>query len=233
MDKYSPRQGLFLLGVLLFSQLASASPLTKQLYVSADGGIFEGKFNSRYNDLTDVIPQNVAQQVQQYGYTGGVGLGYTKLICHQFLAGAEFDAQFNSHQANFASGSATTAFSDNLQIRQNFDLTFVPGVLVADATALYAKLGVTYGQIKSQLTSPTGFTPTYVSLNSSQYNWGGTLTLGVKHYFSEYGAVFAEYGYHDFGTSDFANFPNFTATYSHSERVYSQAVLAGVSYYFF
>ncbi len=233
MDKYSPRQGLFLFGALLFSQLASLHHLLSNCtslptaesskenlipVITTSPMSSRKMLRNKYNNMATLV---------------ALVLAISKLICNQFLAGAEFDAQFNSHQANFASGSATTAFSDNLQIRQNFDLTFVPGVLVTDATALYAKLGVTYGQIKSQLSSPTGFTPTYISLNNSQYNWGGTLTLGVKHYFSEYGAVFAEYGYHDFGTVDFANFPNFTATYSHSERVYSQAVLAGISYYFF
>lgn len=198
------------------------------IYVSVNAGIFKGNFNSSYTDLTDVYQQNISQSVQQNGYTEGFALGYSKLLQQQYLVGVELSANFNSQHANLQAG---TSIADTTQIKNNIDLTFVPGILLNNSLAAYLKLGVSRASLQDKLTSPAGFSPVVTNFNSSPSVTGFAAGLGIKKFITEHVAIFTEGNYHDYGTVNFSQFQNFMANYSHSSRVYSYSVVIGASYH--
>jgi opacity protein-like surface antigen len=226
------RQGLaisLLLSTLLFSSLTyAASPY----YIAADGGIFRGNFNNNFIDQTDAIPQNITEDATQYGYTGGIALGYSKLCNERYSLGAEISGNLDSHHSLYQAGASTAAFSDMIQIKNHFDLTFVPGIMLGSTVLGYAKLGVSYAALQDKLTSPVGFTPTYTNYNSNRNAFGFAGGLGVKKFITDHVSVFTEADYHDYGTVNFSGFQNFSANYTHSAHVYSVAFLLGAAYQF-
>lgn len=199
-------------------------------YVSLNAGLFQGNFNTSYIDQTDLIQQNISQSSQQYGYTQGIAVGYSKLFRNQYLFGAELAGSLNSHQSKFASGAASAAFSDTTQINRNVDLTFVPGVLLTDTLAAYLKLGVSIASVQDTLISPVGYTPTMTRFTNNTTVTGFAAGLGVKKYVTDHVSLFAEGNYHDYGTVNFAAFQNFSANYTHTSRLYSYSILVGASY---
>lgn len=220
-----------LLSLFFVTQCAFATSFQHPWHVSAEGGVFNGKFDMTYQDQTDVIPQNIQESVFQHGYSLGLRIGYDKLFRNGYLLGAELSGDYHSNKAIFASGAATTAFSDQMYLNGSLDLAMVGGMLITENTAWYGKLGMSYGFIGDRLTSPAGYTPMMVQTNSTRQNWGGVIGVGVKGFVADQLAVYTEYNYHDYGSVDFPNFTNFTATYSHSAHVYTQEVLFGLSYY--
>ena len=200
-------------------------------YLSLNAGIFQSHFDLEYNDLSDVIPQNIRQPVQQYAYSGGIGIGYNRVCACQYLLGSELDVNFYTYHANFASGASTTAFSDQLAIDHNVDLIFIPGLFINESTAFYAKAGLSYAHVTSHLSSPAGFTSTYVRSSSAENVFGVALGLGIKRWISMNASIFAEYFYHDYKKINFSDFQNFSATYSHTVRLNTQNIAVGINYY--
>ncbi|MHB1948199.1 MAG: outer membrane protein [Gammaproteobacteria bacterium] len=196
-------------------------------YVSIVAGIFQGNFKASYTDQTSIFPQSFAQSEQQYGYTGGLAVGYSRLVCQKYLLGAELSGYYNSHQASFQDG---TAISDKTRILTNADLAFVPGLLLNDSTAAYLKLGASYAYIQDNLTSVAGFNPVFTNFNSHRNRVGFVAGLGVRKFVTEHISLLAEANYHDFGTASFSQFQNFTTTYKHSSHIYSYSALIGASY---
>ncbi len=200
-------------------------------YVAANAGIIQGNFSNSYLDQTDIIKQNIAESVEQHGYTGGLAIGYSKLYHEKYLLGAELSGNLDSHNATFQSGAASSAFSDTTQINNHFDLTFVPGILLSESTSAYLKLGVSVAYVEDNLTSPAGFGATPSPFNSSNHATGFAAGLGIQKSMSERVSVFAEGDYHDYGTVNFANFQNFSTSYIHSAHVYSYGVVLGMAYH--
>jgi opacity protein-like surface antigen len=201
-------------------------------YVAVDAGIFQGAFSHTYTDQSDIISQNISESVQQRGYTEGLAIGYSTLFKEDYLLGAELSANFDSHNAVFQSGASTAAFSDATQIRNHFDLTFVPGIVLSHSIAAYAKLGISFASLRDNLSSPEGTTPTMSSFNSSRTARGFAGALGIKKEITDNVFLFVEGDYHDYGTINFSDFQNFTASYSHSAHVYSYAMVLGAAYRF-
>jgi len=229
MKHFKLNKGITLAALIIVSQTTFAMP--GPWYISANAGIFQGMFDAQYNDQTDVIAQNIRQPVNQYGYTGGLAVGYSKPVCNQYFLGGELSANLATDNAYFATGASTAAFTDKLSIKGNIDLAFVPGFFVTDTVAAYGKIGASYASISTDLDSPTGFDASYVNSKSTRDVFGGVLGLGLKKYVTKNAVVFTEYNYHDYGTVNFPDFQNFTATYSHSAHVYSQSILIGASYF--
>lgn len=217
---------------IAFCQSAMAYADIKPWYVSADLGIFQGNYDLIYNDMVDIIPVNVRQTLQQYGYTGGLAVGYSQTFRENYLLGAEFSGNIATNNAYLASGFPGMGISDKIKIQNYFDLVAVPGIFITDSVAAYVKAGVSCAYIKDSLNSPAGYAPTYITVNSNNYNWGVALGIGLKKYITHQFAVFSEYQYHDYGTINFPGFLNFEANYSHSSHVYSQAITLGASYIF-
>src|SRR5579872_2899650 len=74
-------------------------------YVAAKAGMIQGSFNQNYTDIVDVIAANISTNVQQYGYTGGVAVGYQQLVKQIYLLGGELAGNLDSHHATFQSGA--------------------------------------------------------------------------------------------------------------------------------
>jgi len=218
---------------LTFAMASSAYAVVSNsgFYVSADAGLFQGNFNYNYIDQTDVIQQNISESVQQHGYTEGLAIGYSKLVMQQYLLGGELSGNLDSHSASFQSGASTAAFSDSIKIKNHIDLVFVPGILLTDSLACYLKLGVSSAQLQDNLTSPAGFTPTLTNYNSNKRITGFAAGLGITKYITTNFSIFAEGNYHDYGAVNFANFQNFSATYTHAAHVYSAGVVLGATYH--
>ncbi len=146
--------------------------------------------------------------------------------------GGEFSANYQSGNARFASGAATSAFNDKIYLNRSLELAIIPGVFITDTTALYGRVGASYASLTNRLNSPAGFVPVTVNTNSNSNIVAGTLGVGIKKFVTNNIAIFSEYNYHDYGTMDFPDFINFTATYSHAVRIYSQEITFGASYFF-
>lgn len=220
--------------VLVAAKLAFATEVTKPFYVAASAGIFRGSFNANYLDQSDAIAQNTSETFTQNGYTGGLAIGYSHIFSDSYLLGAELSGNLNSDEGKYASGSSSTAFNDTTKIKQNIDLDFVPGVLLTDSLAGYAKLGVSSAKVTDQLTSPTSQNPSvaYATYSNNKTRLGFAAGLGLKKTINHDVSVFAEYNYHDYGKINFAEFNNLGSTYTHSARVYSSAVSLGAAYAF-
>jgi opacity protein-like surface antigen len=168
--------------------------------------------------------------VYQNGYSGGVAIGYHKSFLNEYFIGGELSASAPTDEASFASGASSTAFNDKLSIGGNIDLSLISGFALTDSTSVYARIGLSYAAISTEINTPTGFTPSYVNSSSSRNKFGGGFGLGFKKFVTTNTALFTEYQYHDYGTVNFPNFQNFTATYSHSARVYTQNLIIGLAY---
>lgn len=223
-------QGICFSLLSLTSSLTFAAAATGPWYLSASGSIFQGQFNTQYNDLTDMIQQNMRQSVQQNGYLGSIAVGYLH-PCHNYLLGGELSLSGTTGTALYSAGAASSAINDKTSIPYFADLALLGGFYLTDSTYLYAKIGFSVAAIDSNLNSPSGFIPTYVITNATRYALGGVFGLGLKKMINPHVAVFGEYDYHDYATTDFADFQNFSATYSHTVHAYGNSVGLGVTYF--
>jgi len=220
-----------LLPLLALSTCAFAQP-NDQFLFSADAGIAQVDFANQYRDMTDLIVQNIAQSSQQYGYTGGLALAYSYVINSTYMLGLGLSANLNTGSANYQSGAATAAFSDNTFLRYHIDLIINPGVLLTDNLYAYLKLGVSLARIKDSLSSPAGYSPVTVITSAQQTSLGFASGVGIAKVISNHLRIFSEFNYQDYGSVNFPSFTNFTATYSHSTHVYAYALIVGASYAF-
>jgi opacity protein-like surface antigen len=220
------------ISALLNSGSGFAATQLPPFYVAASAGVFQGNFNSSYTDLTDVVPQNIVQGFQQNGYTEGLAIGVTHLFAEQYVLGAEASLNFNSHNANYQSGSANAAFSDTVQVTHDFAFTLVPGIMLGKNIEAYFKLGVARAYVSDSLVSPTGYTPTIMTFNSSQNVTGFAGGLGIKKFICRNFSVFAEGNYRDYGTLKFSGFQNFTANYANTSHLLTYNVVVGGAYSF-
>ena len=201
-------------------------------YASAKFGVFQANFNSTYTDQTDIIPQNIAELIQQNGYTEGLAIGYRGVINHKYIVGVEISGNYDSHSANFQAGASSAGFSDTVQINNHFDLTITPGFLITDSVDAYLKVGVTHASVQDTMISPIGFTPTITRYPSNVNSTGFVAGFGIEKFFADQFSVFAEGNYRDYGTVSFANFQNFTASYTNSTHVYAYDVGVGAAFHF-
>ncbi len=222
------KKGLLL---LFLSECSFAAPLSHPWYIAAGAGISQGIFDSQYKDETDIIPQNTEQTLFQHAYTADLLAGYNQIICNKYILGGELSGGYYSGKAKFASGAATLAFSDKIYLNYHVDLSFTPGLFITNTTALYGKIGVAFASIKDTVNSPAGFNPVNTTTNNQNYVFGAIFGIGIKKWITDNMAVFSEYNFHDYGTTNFSNFNNFTAAYSHSAHIYSQDLMAGVAYF--
>lgn len=200
-------------------------------YIAVNAGIFQGSYDVSYRDQTDNIPQNIANTTQQHGYTEGIALGYSRLFHQDYLIGAELSANLDSHNANYQSGAASSAFTDNTQINNHYDLSLIPAILLNPSLAAYIKLGISYASIEDYLISPAGYTPSMTRYVSKRTAAGLASAIGIKKFINDHIALFAEANYHDYGTVNFSDFQNFTATYTHSAHMYSYGMVLGAAYH--
>lgn len=138
----------------LASSLIFAEPAAGPWYLSASGSIFQGQFNTQYNDQTDAIQQNLRQSVQQNGYLGSIAAGYLHTCHSKYLLGGELSVSGTTGTALFSAGAATNAINDKTSIPYFADLALLAGFVLTDATYLYAKIGFSYAAIDSNLNSP-------------------------------------------------------------------------------
>lgn len=213
------------------SSLACAATASGPWYLSASGSVFQGQFNTQYNDQTDAIQQNLRQSVQQNGYLGSIAAGYLHTCHNNYLLGGELSISGTTSTALYSAGAASNAINDKTSIPYFADLALLAGFVLSDSTYLYAKIGFSYAAIDSNLNSPTGFIPSYIQANATRYAPGGVFGLGLKKMINSHVAVYGEYNYHDYATVDFANFQNFTATYSHTVHASANSVGVGVTYF--
>ncbi len=216
---------------LIYSSFTDALPVN-QFYVAVDAGIFKAQFNNKYLDQSDLIPQNITNSSMQNGYTGGLTLGYTRLLNTRYFMGFELSGNLDGNSALFQSGAANTAFSDQIQMNNHVDFTVIPGVMTQSGFFPYIKLGISRASINDNLTSPVGYDPIMTRFNSNQNSFGFVAGLGVRYLSSDHSWIYVEENYHDYGTVNFSAFQNFSANYSHSAHIYSYATLIGASYAF-
>ncbi len=203
-----------------------------QFYAAIQGGIFQGQFDSRYVDQTDIIPQNISTTLTQNGYTGGLAIGYTHLVNARYFANIELAGNLDGNSALYQSGAANTAFSDKIELKYHFDLTVAPGIITHSDFSPYLKLGISYASVQDNLTSPVGYDPIMMQYNTHKNKWGFVGGLGVRYSITPRVKLFAEANYHDYGTINLSAFENFSATYSHSAHLYSYGAAMGVTYIF-
>lgn len=218
------------MSALVFCQNGFAA--NSGFYAALDAGVIQANFNQSYLDQTDIILQNIQQTVQQNGYTEGLAIGYSKVFYQQYLLGAELSGNLDSNQSTYQSGASTSAFSDTIQIRNHVDLTVVPGILLTDSLTGYLKAGVSFANLRDNLNTPTGYTPTSANFTTQRTLTGFVAGLGLRKYVTKNISLFAEGNYHDYGTVNLSGFQNFTANYTHTAHVYVSTVTVGAAYHF-
>lgn len=228
--KLTPLIGAAILGCISIPAFAYFPDKCDNFYIAAYAGIFTADFTNKYLDQTDVIPLNIVQTSMQNGYTGGLALGYTRLISPYYFIGEEFSANINSGNASFQSGASSTVFSDQVTMHSHFDLTLVPGLILSNSISAYLKLGVSYALLEDTLNSPAGFNAEAANYHRNKNVLGFAAGLGVKKSLSKHIFIFTEADFHDYGTLYFSNFQNFMSDYSHSTHVYSYEVVVGAAY---
>jgi opacity protein-like surface antigen len=216
--------------------LAHNNNQTGYVYLAADAGIFSADFNNTYLDQTDTIPQNFQSTVTQHGYTGGLAIGYRKPIYTNYFIGGEISGNVDSSNALFQEGASSGNFSDKTRINDHMDFTFVPGLKLSNTVSAFLKLGLSLAWIQDNLTSPVYpaglYTPVMTYYTNSNTEIGFTAGLGLSKSVCKHAALFTEADYHDYGTMNFQNFQNYSATYTHSTHVYSYDVVVGAAYRF-
>jgi opacity protein-like surface antigen len=218
----------FLSPGLLHAASISSSDSQTLYFVAGNVGILQGNINATYSDFTDVIAQSISESYSQQSYTGGVGLGVTKIYAHQYLIGGEVSANFNTgNGARYQAGANSTAFMDTTFIKNNINLTLQPGLMLATDVASYLNLGVSFAQISDQINSPLNSTPVYQSVNQQNWQTGAVLGAGLRKYLTTKWSVFLEYNYYDYGNISFANFQNYEADYSHKSHITSNVLTVG------
>lgn len=219
--------------ITLLASLLISAPACADYYVAAKAGLLQGAFNQSYYDLSDTIPQDIAIDIQQYGYTGGLAVGYQQMMTPILFLGGELSGNLDMHEAVFATGASTAAFTDTIQIQSHADLTLVPGVMLSDTASAYLKVGLAYARVTDNLVSPSGVFANMTTTNSNNQSiFGFAVGLGFSKYINKQFAVFTEAVYRDFGNIDLPGFQNFTANYSHSVHVYATSFETGVAYHF-
>lgn len=208
----------------------AATPSDSWYYLSAGASLLRASFNNTYTDQTDVIPQNIAEMSEQHSYTGTVSGGYRHPFSKPWYLGADLSASIDGHYATFKSGASSTAFSDQMQIKNHFDLTAVPGLQISDTVNMWLKLGLSYASLEDSVNSPAGYTPVSETTHTNKGIWGFAAGLGIENWLSGHTALFAALGYHDYGTVTLSQFQNFSATYTHSTHIYMSDVTVGVMY---
>lgn len=222
----------YLLFIVSMIPAAAIATTNQYFYLSGDTGIFQAIMNQDYQDETDVIGNNIEQPVDQNGYTVGVALGYKYQWRTLYSLGAELSGNLDTQNATYKNGAAGNAFSDATKLQYHVDLTIVPGINLTDTVLGYLKLGVSYASIRDEVTSPTGVFANYVDFNARADAIGFAAGLGVSKEICKHFLLFTEANYHDYGSVDFDDFENFSATYSHSTHVYSYDVVVGATYKF-
>lgn len=218
-----------LLGYLLMSSplLAASIDQNSFFYLSAAAGLQKIDFNNTFNDQTDSIQQNIAQTSTQRSYTGTLALSYRRQFNNPYFLGAELSGSIDGHYGTFKSGDSSTAFSDQIQMKNHFDLTMVPGLRLSDSISVWLKLGLSRATLQDSVNSPAGYTPIYETTTSNKNVLGFAAALGAEKKISKCTSFFAELGYHDYGSVSFPGFQNFSANYSHSTHIYSGSVVVG------
>src|SRR3990167_3251573 len=89
MTKFKMTKLFLILAAAAACHAADAATTAKTRYFSADLGIFQGNFDSIYNDTNNTISANFRQPIQQYAYTGGLALGYSEKYRENYLLGVE------------------------------------------------------------------------------------------------------------------------------------------------
>ncbi|MBV8803110.1 MAG: outer membrane beta-barrel protein [Gammaproteobacteria bacterium] len=219
---------VLILSLIPLTTLASSK--INYLYVGGDAGIFLASMNQNYQDQVDIIANNIAQPINQNGYTAGIRAGYVYTFQSIYSLGAELSGNYDTQNASFKSGAASSAFSDTTKIQYHIDMTIVPGINLSDSILGYMKLGMSFASISDQLTSPAGFFATYTTYNSHWNGLGFAAGLGVSKVLTSRLSIFTEANYHDYGSIDFDDFQNFSADYTHTAHIYSYDVVMGVTY---
>ncbi|MDP1573666.1 MAG: hypothetical protein Q8L78_01845 [Coxiellaceae bacterium] len=223
---------LVLLSTFVFSCTALASQ-NHPFYIAADGGIFQGSFNNQYFDQTDAIAQNFQQTVLQNGYTGGIALGYHHGFTNRrYGLGIELSGHGDTNKATFQEGASSAAFSDTTQINAHMDLTLVPTLYFTKSLNAFLKFGMSLAWIQDNLISPVGNTAAMTTYANSNATLGAALGLGIAKKIAKRFKLYTEADYHDYGTTHFPAFQNFTATYTHASHIYSYDVVCGAAYTF-
>jgi opacity protein-like surface antigen len=217
---------------LAFSSTALANTNNHQYYIAANAGIIEADFNNKFSDQTDEIPQNIAQTTEQHGYTGGIALGYRRLVNPFYIIGTELSVNIDGSTALFQSGASTTAFTDKLKLRNHIDWVLKLGTLVTETVEAYLKFGLSNASVQDNLTTPVGYLAEMTTFNDQENLIGFTAGLGFRKALNKHISVLTELNYHDYGTATFNDFQNFSATYTHSAHVYTYDAKVGIAYDF-
>lgn len=224
---------IFIGVAVIFSAEASDLNIFKQkknlFYLAAGAGVSTGDFNEKFPDQTDTIAQNISESIHQNGYAGSFAFGYSRVWNGAYLLGLEIAGEVYSNTADFEAGASSSAFSDSVKIKNDINITLVPGILLSSSLETYLKLGISRAKISDELVSPVGYNPTYQTYSDDKYVTGFAAGIGVKKFLTDHISMFAEYNYRDYGKMNFSDFNNFTATYSHSANIYNHSVLLGIA----
>lgn len=142
--------------------------------------------------------------------TGGIGLGYSKIIKQIFLGGLEVRANFENPEASFNTRFTEDPFSlgvsskTSAKLNNDFALLLKLGLIMYPNTLIYGLLGPTWGNFKvsSNANFFIGEEGGSVNKKESGYETGWLAGLGIEYLMTQNLSLAFEYTHADYGTFD-------------------------------
>jgi len=128
-------------GSFLAAAPASADPFDG-FYVGAEAGYSSSSFESR-------IAPDVT--LGGDGFNGGLVAGYGKLFDNIYLGG-----ELGGYLSNSSISGSVAGASYEASIRDQIDVSVMPGYLISPETLVYARLGYAYGRMDGKVDTGAG-----------------------------------------------------------------------------
>lgn len=144
--------------------------------------------------------------------TGGIGLGYSRVINQLFLVGLEARANFEDLEAGYDYTAQTKSFlsnlsvssDDSIELENDFSLLVKLGMVVQPRTLIYGLAGPIWGNFETStdVKASLGGITTKIDGEESEYKVGWLAGLGIEYLITEHISLALEYTHADYDSFD-------------------------------
>ncbi len=218
-DKIKARTNTVMLGLSYRLGASSPAALASTIwatpfdgfYTGADIGISQARFKEKqstsFSLLIDTSPVSDVtlknhKKLTDTSFLGNIDIGYGKVLKEHLFLGLEADVDFQNLDIHNKSGITETVngtllpFETSVDLKNEFAITFNPGVVLNKTTLLYGKIGPAWGRFDADgstvynqdLGGEIG-TASASYHDKGFYKLGLRLGLGVEQYVSEHMAL--------------------------------------------
>lgn len=166
----------------------------------ADFDVDQKAYNPEPGTVMIFVPDQV--NLQDVGFTGLLGLGYSHQFSNHFVLGAEVtagntDAEVSTRDKVSIAGNIIDGHI-KAKLKNDFAILFKPGYVIRDKTQIYAFVGPRWANFETSLHTQLVISNT--SDKTSGYELGITAGLGMQHLITENLSLGLEYYYTSYGS---------------------------------